>query len=61
MATILQTFTSKPMARPITTASQTEPYRTEKQPMRPGSEDHEKVPSRRVASREWRDGRREAA
>ena len=28
---------------------------------RPGSQDHENVPSRRVATREWRDGRVERA
>lgn len=31
------------------------------QPLRPGADDHEKIPSRRVATREWRDGRVEAA
>lgn len=28
---------------------------------RPGSQDHENVPSRRAATREWRDGRVERA
>ena len=28
---------------------------------RPGSQDHEQIPSRRVASREWRNGRVEQA
>ena len=28
---------------------------------RPGSQDHERIPSRRVVTREWRDGRVERA
>jgi hypothetical protein len=36
-------------------------YKPEWVPVRPGSQDHENVPSRRVETREWRDGRVEQA
>jgi hypothetical protein len=36
-------------------------YKPEWVPVRPGSQDHENVPSRRVETREWRNGRKEAA
>lgn len=31
------------------------------QPLRPGADQHEQIPSRRAAERVWRDGRREPA
>jgi hypothetical protein len=36
-------------------------YKPEWVPVRPGSQDHEQIPSRRVVTREWRDGRVERA
>ena len=61
MATALKNLLDAPMARPVTNASQTEPYKPQWVPVRPGSQDHENVPSRRVNTREYRDGRVEAA
>ena len=61
MKKILNTALGTPSARPITNASQTELYKPTWAPIRPGSDDHEKIPSRRVQTREWRDGRKEQA
>lgn len=36
-------------------------YKPVWQPVRPGADQHEQIPSRRAAERVWRDGRREAA
>lgn len=46
--------------REITNAASKETYRTEWVPVRPGSQDHERVPSRRADGRYYRDGRKEA-
>jgi hypothetical protein len=50
-----------PRQRTVSSPLSDDHYKPEWVPVRPGSQDHENVPSRRVASREWRDGRVEAA
>jgi hypothetical protein len=50
-----------PPERTLTQPMSQENYKPEWVPVRPGSQDHENVPSRRASTREWRDGRVEAA
>lgn len=45
----------------VNSASENGDYMPEWVPVRPGSQDHENLPSRRVVTREWRDGRVEQA
>lgn len=46
--------------RQITNSASRETYRPDWVPVRPGSQDHERVPSRRADGRYFRDGRKEA-
>lgn len=48
-------------SRTITNAGEKEPYSPSWVPVRPGSQDHEKVPSLQFGQRRFRDGRREQA
>jgi len=50
-----------PRARTVSIPMSDDHYKPEWVPVRPGSQDHEKVPSRIGAARMWRDGRVEAA
>lgn len=50
-----------PRQRTVSSPLSDDHYTPEWVPVRPGSQDHENVPSRRVETREWRDGRVEAA
>lgn len=50
-----------PRARTVNTPLSDDHYKPEWVPVRPGSQDHENIPSRRAVTREWRDGRVEAA
>lgn len=47
--------------RTVTNGASKEQYRVEWIPVRPGSQDHEKIPSRMGDECIYRDGRREAA
>ena len=51
------------VAAPIRIAnlSTTERYSPKWQPLRPGADAHERIPSRRAGERVWRDGKREAS
>ena len=50
-----------PRQRTVSSPLSDDNYKPEWVPVRPGSQDHEAVPSRRVETREWRNGRKEAA
>jgi hypothetical protein len=50
-----------PRTRTVNTPLSDDDYKPEWVPVRPGSQDHENIPSRRVETREWRDGRVERA
>lgn len=52
----LSKFEGTPSARPVTNASQVDPYRPTWSTIRPGSDDHEKVPSRINDTLTYRDG-----
>lgn len=61
MSGIKATTGNLPRARTVNSPMSGEVYKPEWVPVRPGSQDHENIPSRRVLTREWRDGRVEAA
>jgi hypothetical protein len=61
MSGVKATTGNMPRNRTVSSPMSDDIYKPEWVPVRPGAEDHENVPSRRVTTREWRDGRVEAA
>lgn len=61
MSGVKATTGNLPRARTINIPPSGDIYKPQWVPVRPGSQDHENVPSRRVLTREYRDGRVEAA
>lgn len=61
MSGVKATTGNMPRQRTVNSPMSGEIYKPTWTPIRPGSDDHEKVPSRRVETREWRDGRVEKA
>lgn len=61
MSGVKATTGNMPRNRTVSSPMSQENYKPEWVPVRPGSQDHENVPSRRASTREWRDGRVEAA
>lgn len=57
MSGVKATIGNLPRARTVSAPLDEDKYIPTWTDTRPGSQDHENVPSRRAATREWRDGR----